>query len=65
MLQYYSRQFLTLREAAAIIYVSKRALQRLIRRQIGGQWRVPENRFMKWISDQMVPITKLQYFERP
>ena len=70
MAQDNARQFLTLDEAAAMLQVSKRTLQRLIQRQkmpglkIGGQWRVPENRFMKWVDDQMVSHSELQDAER-
>jgi len=59
MAQGNTRQFLTLDEAAAMLQVSKRTLQRLIQRhkipglKIGGQWRVPESRFMKWVDGQM------------
>ena len=65
-----TRQFLTLNEAAAILQVSKRTLQRLIQRQkmpglkIGGQWRVPKNRFMKWVDDQMVSNSESQDAKR-
>jgi excisionase family DNA binding protein len=64
-----TRQFLTLDEAAAMLQVSKRTLQRLIQRQkmpglkIGGQWRVPESRFMKWVDEQMVSDSELQNAE--
>ena len=57
--------FLTLEEAAAMLQVSKRTLQRLVQRRempglkIGGQWRIPPDRFMKWIEERMVSKSEL------
>lgn len=57
--------FLTLEQAAAMLQVSKRTLNRLIRRRkmpglkIGGQWRVPEGPFMKWVEAQIVSNSQL------
>jgi excisionase family DNA binding protein len=56
-------RFLTLEQAAGILQVSKRTLQRLIQRRqmpslkIGGQWRIPESEFMKWVAEKMIPIS--------
>jgi excisionase family DNA binding protein len=61
--------FLTLKEAAAMLQVSKRTLQRLIQRKempglkIGGQWRIPESRFMKWVEERMVSESELHKAE--
>ena len=58
--------FLTLEEAAALLQVSKRTLQRLVQRRempglkIGGQWRIPKDRFMKWIEERMMTNSELQ-----
>jgi excisionase family DNA binding protein len=56
-------RFFTLEQAAEMLQVSKRTLQRLIQRRqmpslkIGGQWRIPESEFMKWVEEKMVPIS--------
>ncbi|TMA08099.1 MAG: helix-turn-helix domain-containing protein [Deltaproteobacteria bacterium] len=48
--------FLTLGQAANILQVSKRTLHRLIQRKqmpglkIGGQWRIRESEFSKWVA---------------
>jgi excisionase family DNA binding protein len=53
-------RFLTLDEAAAMLQVSKRTLNRLIRRRempglkVGAQWRIPENGFLKWVEERAV-----------
>ena len=49
-------QLLTLAEAARMLHVSTRTLQRMIRkhelpaRKVGGQWRVRETQLMEWIE---------------
>lgn len=49
-------QLLTLAEAARVLHVSTRTLQRMIRnhelpaRKVGGQWRVRETQLMEWIE---------------
>jgi excisionase family DNA binding protein len=61
--------FLTLDEAAAMLQVSKRTLQRLVQRRempalkIVGQWRIPQDRFMKWVEERMVSESELHKAE--
>ena len=49
-------RLLTLAEAASVLQVSTRTLQRMIRnhdlpaRKVGGQWRVRETLLMEWIE---------------
>ena len=49
-------RLLTLPEAAELLHVSTRTLQRMIRRnelpafQVGGQWRVRESQLTQWIQ---------------
>jgi excisionase family DNA binding protein len=49
-------RLLTLPEAAALLHVSTRTLQRMIRRKdlpafkVGGQWRVRESQLTRWIE---------------
>ena len=49
-------QLLTLAEAARVLHVSTRTLQRMIRnhdlpaRKVGGQWRVRETQLLEWIE---------------
>ena len=49
-------RLLTLPEAAELLHVSTRTLQRMIRRnelpafKVGGQWRVRESQLTKWIQ---------------
>ncbi|MGH7798655.1 MAG: helix-turn-helix domain-containing protein [Candidatus Binatia bacterium] len=51
-----SLRLLTLPEAAELLHVSTRTLQRMIRRnelpafKVGGQWRVRESQLTKWIQ---------------
>lgn len=51
-----SLRLLTLPEAAELLHVSTRTLQRLIRRnelpafKVGGQWRVRESQLTRWIQ---------------
>jgi excisionase family DNA binding protein len=50
-----SLRLLTLREAAQMLQVSTRTLQRMIRKhdlpafKVGGQWRVRESQLAQWI----------------
>ena len=49
-------RLLTLSEAAALLHVSTRTLQRMIRSgelpalKVGGQWRVRESQLRQWIE---------------
>ncbi len=49
-------RLLTLPEAAELLHVSTRTLQRMIRRKdlpafkVGGQWRVRESQLTRWIE---------------
>lgn len=49
-------RLLTLPEAAELLHVSTRTLQRMIRRRelpafkVGGQWRVRESQLTRWIE---------------
>ena len=49
-------KLLTLSEVAAILKISKRTLHRMIQHQqipafkVGGQWRILESRFQKWMQ---------------
>ena len=51
-------RLLTLPEAAELLHVSTRTLQRMIRRKdlpafkVGGQWRVRESQLTRWIQGQ-------------
>jgi excisionase family DNA binding protein len=51
-----SIQLLTLSEAASILKISKRTLQRMIQNgqipafKVGGQWRISESRFEEWVQ---------------
>ena len=58
-------RLLTLPEAAALLHVSTRTLQRMIRRKdlpafkVGGQWRVRESQLTRWIEgreDRVVDV---------
>jgi excisionase family DNA binding protein len=52
-----SLRLLTLPEAAELLHVSTRTLQRMIRRselrafKVGGQWRLRESQLKRWIQD--------------
>ena len=54
-------RLLTLPEAAELLHVSTRTLQRMIRRnelpalKVGGQWRVRESQLTKWIQGRENP----------
>lgn len=49
-------RLLTLGEAASILQVSKRTLLRMIQQKevpafkVGGQWRIRESQFRKWVE---------------
>lgn len=51
-----SLRLLTLPEAAELLHVSTRTLQRMIRRnelpafKVGGQWRLRESQLTRWIE---------------
>ena len=51
-------KLLTLAEAAAILQISKRTLLRMIQQRevpafkVGGQWRIRESQFRKWVEDK-------------
>ena len=51
-------RLLTLPEAAELLHVSTRTLQRMIRRnelpafKVGGQWRMRESQLTKWIQSR-------------
>jgi excisionase family DNA binding protein len=50
--------FLTLRQTAALLHVSTRTVERMIRLKqfpalkVGGQWRVRESQFSQWIQER-------------
>ncbi|HEX9788935.1 MAG TPA: helix-turn-helix domain-containing protein [Candidatus Binatia bacterium] len=54
-------RLLTLPEAAELLHVSTRTLQRMIRRRelpafkVGGQWRVRETQLTQWIHGREDP----------
>lgn len=49
-------EFLTLKEAARMLQISKRTVFRMIHQKkvpaikVGGQWRIRESQFKKWIE---------------
>jgi excisionase family DNA binding protein len=51
-------RLLTLADAAGILQVSKRTLFRMIQHKqvpafkVGGQWRIRESQFIKWVQDK-------------
>ncbi|HEU4479989.1 MAG TPA: helix-turn-helix domain-containing protein [Pyrinomonadaceae bacterium] len=51
-------RFLTLRQAAELLHVSTRTVERMIRLsqfpafKVGGQWRVRESQFTQWIEER-------------
>ncbi|HEY7165179.1 MAG TPA: helix-turn-helix domain-containing protein [Candidatus Binatia bacterium] len=53
-------KLLTLAEAATILKISKRTLHRMIHHnqipafKVGGQWRILESRFQKWVEEENV-----------
>ena len=59
-------KFLTLAEAAAILQVSKRTIFRMIQKKelpalkVGGQWRLRESQFRKWVEHQENGVSEPQ-----
>jgi len=51
-------RLLTLQTAAGILQISKRTLLRMIQKKevpafkIGGQWRIRESQFRKWVEEK-------------
>ncbi len=58
-------KFLTLNEAARILQVSKRTLFRMVQDRkipalkVGGQWRIRESQFVKWIEGREKTLKEL------
>lgn len=59
-------RLMTLTEAAAILQVSKRTLLRMIQEKdvpafkIGGQWRIRESQFRKWVEQKENLLSDLE-----
>ena len=59
-------RLLTLAEAASVLHVSTRTLQRMIRnhdlpaRKVGGQWRLRETLLMEWIERRGVQAIQVK-----
>ncbi|HSE84773.1 MAG TPA: helix-turn-helix domain-containing protein [Candidatus Binatia bacterium] len=59
-------RLLTLSEAANLLQVSTRTLQRMIRNgelpafKVGGQWRVRETQLRQWVENRESPLVKLE-----
>jgi len=59
-------RFLTLAEAAGMLQISKRTILRMIHQRkmpafkVGGQWRIPESRFRKWVENKEKLIYELE-----
>jgi excisionase family DNA binding protein len=57
--------FLTLREATAILQISKRTLLRMIQERevpafkVGGQWRIRASQFRKWVEHKENGVSEL------
>jgi excisionase family DNA binding protein len=57
---------LTLTEAATLLQVSTRTLQRMIRNgklpafKVGGQWRLRETQLRQWVEDRETTLVKLE-----
>ena len=57
---------LTLTEAAILLQVSTRTLQRMIRNgklpafKVGGQWRLRETQLRQWVEDRETTPVKLE-----
>lgn len=57
-------RLLTLSEAADLLQVSTRTLQRMIRNgqlpafKVGGQWRVREAQLKQWVENRESPLVK-------
>ncbi|HEV8340895.1 MAG TPA: helix-turn-helix domain-containing protein [Candidatus Binatia bacterium] len=59
-------KLLTLSEAASILQLSKRTLLRMIQQgevpafKVGGQWRIRESQFRKWVEDKENGVSELE-----
>ena len=59
-------RLLTLSEAADLLQVSTRTLQRMIRNgqlpafKVGGQWRVRETQLRQWVENRESPLVKVE-----
>ena len=59
-------RLLTLTEAATLLQVSTRTLQRMIRNgklpafKVGGQWRLRETQLRQWVEDRQTTPVKLE-----
>ena len=59
-------RLLTLTEAATLLQVSTRTLQRMIRNgklpafKVGGQWRLRETQLRQWVEDKETTLVKLE-----
>jgi excisionase family DNA binding protein len=59
-------RLLTLTEAATLLQVSTRTLQRMIRNgklpafKVGGQWRLRETQLRQWVEDRETTVVKLE-----
>lgn len=57
-------RLLTLSEAATVLQVSTRTLQRMIRNRqlpafkVGGQWRMRETQLRQWVENKESPLGK-------
>jgi len=57
-------QLLTLSEAADVLQVSTRTLQRMIRNgqlpafKVGGQWRLRETQLRQWVENREGPLVR-------
>jgi len=57
---------LTLSEAATLLQVSTRTLQRMIRNgelpafKVGGQWRLRETQLRQWVENRETPLVKVE-----
>lgn len=58
-------RLLTLEAAAEILQVSKRTLMRMIQKKevpafkVGGQWRIRESQFRKWVENKDNGVSEL------
>jgi len=58
-------RLLTLEAAAEILQISKRTLMRMIQKKevpafkIGGQWRIRESQFRKWVENKENGVSEL------
>ena len=59
-------RLLTLTEAATLLQVSTRTLQRMIRNgklpafKVGGQWRLRETQLRQWVEERETALVKLE-----